>query len=336
MTDGPPPVAAPSSPARAGRGARDGRGARILFFGSGGFAVPILEALVESPDVEVVAVVGAPDRPVGRRATLQPVPVVGRARQLGLRVLQPPRLRAPEAIAAMAALAPQLGVLADYGRIVPDAVLALPPAGILNVHPSLLPRHRGAAPIPATILSGDTETGVSLIRMDAGIDTGPIVTQAGWLLEGAETAPEIEARAATEGAELLRVTLGPWLDGAIEATPQDEALATLTRPLRREDGRLDPACSVVELERRVRAFQPWPGSWVETPIGRLAVWRAEAVPGFQAADVRPGRFGRFGLHAADGHLALREVQPAGGRRMPWDEFVRGRPAIVGSEVVPLT
>jgi methionyl-tRNA formyltransferase len=224
-------------------------------------------------------------------------------------------------------------VLADYGRIVPAAILELPPHGILNVHPSLLPRHRGATPIPATILAGDPEAGVTLIRMDAGIDTGPIVAQERWPLEGAETAPELEARAADAGAGLLAATVGRWLAGEIVGDPQDDAAATLTRPLRRADGRLDPSRPVTELERQVRAYQPWPGSWLETVIGRLIVWRAEAVSGFVSADAVPGWIGRFGLNASDGHLALREVQPAGGRRMSWDELVRGRPGIVGTQVV---
>jgi methionyl-tRNA formyltransferase len=324
VTDGPAPAATPDRPA-----AR----ARALFFGSGAFAVPILDALRVAPEVELVGVVSAPDRPAGRHGTLTPVPVVARAGELGLPIVQPARLRDPAAAADLAALEPAVGVLADYGRIVPDAILALPPHGILNVHPSLLPRHRGAAPIPATILAGDAETGVTLIRMDAGVDTGPIVAQDRWPLDGTERTPELEARAAAGGAALLARTLAGWLGGAIEPRPQDDAAATLTRPLRREDGRLDPHASVERLERQVRALQPWPGSWVETVVGRLVVWRAEAVPGFSGEDLSAGRFGRFGLHAADGHLALREVQPAGGRRMSWDELVRGRPAIVGSDVV---
>jgi methionyl-tRNA formyltransferase len=307
--------------------------ARTLFLGSGGFAVPILDALVNAPEVDIVAVLGAPDRPAGRHGTPAAVPVVARARELGLPVLQPARLRAPETVAQLASLEPDLGVLADYGRIVPAAVLELPRCAILNVHPSLLPRHRGAAPIAGAILADDAETGVTIIRMDDGIDTGPIVAATSWPLEGSETAPELEARAAGEGAALLRATLPGWLAGSIEARPQDDAAATLTRPLRRPDGRLDPARPVASLERQVRALQPWPGTWAETVVGRLVVWRAEAVPGFESGDAVPGRFGRFGLQASDGHLALREVQPAGGRRMTWDEFVRGHPAIVGSEVL---
>jgi methionyl-tRNA formyltransferase len=263
-------------------------------------------------------------------------PAVARARALGLPVLQPTRLRAPETVAAFAALEVDLGVLADYGRIVPPAILELPRLGILNVHPSLLPRHRGATPIPAAILAGDAETGVTIIRMDDGIDTGPVVAMAAWPLDGTETAPQLETRAALEGAALLRSTLAPWLAGEIRATPQDDRAASLTRPLRREDGRLDPGRPVAHLERQVRALQPWPGSWLETVVGRLVVWRAEAMPGIDSNDGVAGRFGRFGLRAADGHLALREVQPAGGRRMTWDELVRGRPSIVGSDVVAPT
>lgn len=329
MTDAGPGGSATGS---TGRG-RAPTPARTLFFGSGTFAVPILEALVDAPEIDLVAVVGAPDRPTGRHALPTPVPAVALARELGLPVLQPVRLRSPDSIAALAALQPDLGVLADYGRIVPPAILELPRHAILNVHPSLLPRHRGASPIPAAILAGDAETGVTLIRMEAGIDTGPIVAQEAWPLAGDQTGPELEARAAHEGASLVRRTLGPWLAGAITPRSQDEARATLTKPLRREDGRLDPTAPVAELDRRVRALQPWPGTWLETVVGRLAVWRAEPVHGFAAPDAAPGRFGRFGLHAADGHLALREVQPAGRRRMTWDEFVRGHPAIVGSEVV---
>lgn len=329
MTDASPG----GSAADPGGGGRAPSRARTLFFGSGAFAVPILDALVAAPEVDLVGVVGAPDRPTGRHAVRTPVPAVARARELGLPVFQPARLRDPASADALARLEPDLGVLADYGRIVPPPVLELPARGILNIHPSLLPRHRGASPIPAAILAGDTETGVTLIRMDAGVDTGPIVARASWPLTGAETGPELEARAAHEGASLVQRTLGPWLAGQISPLPQDEAGATLTKPLRREDGRLDPDESVAALERRVRALQPWPGSWLETVVGRLAVWRGEAVPGFAAPEGRPGLFGRFGLHASDGHLALREVQPAGRRRMTWDEFVRGHPAIVGSEVV---
>ncbi|MFL5679615.1 MAG: methionyl-tRNA formyltransferase [Chloroflexota bacterium] len=314
---------------------RPRRPARTLFFGSGAFAVPALEALVGDSDVELVGIVSVPDRPVGRRHEPAAVPVVARARELGLPLLQPRGIRDAATRDEIAALRPEVGVLADYGRIVPPAVLDVPAHGILNIHPSLLPRHRGASPIPATILAGDTQTGVTIIRMDEGLDTGPIVAMESWPLDGTETAETLEARAAEAGAALLTRTLGRWLAGEIEVQAQDETAATTTRPLRREDGRLDADAPVVELERRVRALQPWPGTWVETVAGRVAIWRAEAVPGWIGSEeVEPGRFGRFGLHARDGYLALREVQPAGGRRMTFDELVRGRPGIVGSSVIP--
>jgi methionyl-tRNA formyltransferase len=305
--------------------------ARTVFLGSGAFAVPILEALLEAPEIQVVGVVSAPDRPAGRGERLRSVPVVELARGLGLPALQPLRLRHPDAVAAVAALHPDLGVLADYGQIVPPDVLAIPPKGILNVHPSLLPRHRGATPVPATILEGDEEAGVSIIRMDAGLDTGPIVAVTSWPLDGTETAPELERRAATTGAALLRTIVGPWLRGEIEARPQREEGVALTRPLRREAGRLDPRWPVRALERQVRALQPWPGSFVETPAGRLIAWRA-GIDEESGERPEPGRLGRPGLAAADGWLVLHEVQLAGGKRMSWQELLRGRPALLGASV----
>jgi methionyl-tRNA formyltransferase len=318
-----------------GVGAGADRPARTVFFGSGPFGLPILEMLAAAPEVELVAVVAAPDRAAGRRRELTPVPVAARAAELGIPLLQPASIRTPAAAKELSGLRSALGVLADYGRLVPPDVLGLPRRGILNVHPSLLPRHRGASPIAATILAGDQEGGVTIIAMDAGLDTGPIVAAEAWPLDGTETAPDLEARAAHAGAELLRQTLAPWLAGEVKVVPQDESAATLTRPLRREDGRLDPERPVVELERQVRALQPWPGSWVQTVGGRVVIWRAEAIPGWGGGeDASPGRFGRFGLYASDGYLALREVQPAGGRRMTFDELVRGRPGIIGSSVEP--
>lgn len=311
-----------------------GRPARTVFFGSGAFAVPILDAAHGSPDVELVAVVTTPDRPAGRRQAPTAVPVAARARELGLALRQPPRLRDDAAVEAIADLEADLGVLADYGRIVPSPILELFSRGILNVHPSLLPRHRGAAPIPATIVAGDAETGVTLIRMDEGLDTGPIVAVERFRLRGDEVAPELEAALARIGARLVETTLGPWLRGDVEAMPQPATGATLTRPLRREDGRLDPRLTVAELERRVRAYEPWPGSFLDTDAGRLVVWLATPVAERGAA-APPGTIGPgpdLRVAASDGWLRLDEVQPAGGRRMPGEAWLRGRPAAAGSVV----
>ena len=302
--------------------------ARVVFLGSGSFAVPILEALVAAPEVDLVGIVTAPARKAGRRGEPRPTPVAVAADALGPPVLTPERLRAPESIAAILALEPGLVVLADYGQIVPSALLELP-HGALNLHPSLLPRHRGASPIPAAILADDAETGVTLMRMDAGLDTGPIVAQARVALAGDETTPLLEETLEVEAAELLTRYVGPWLRGKISATPQSDEGATMTRPLRREDGRLDPALPAGALERQVRAYQPWPGSFVDTDAGRLIVWRAEVEP-----DGPPsGVFDEHGLGTGDGsRLRLREVQPAGRDRMSWDAYLRGRPSIVGSSI----
>jgi methionyl-tRNA formyltransferase len=226
------------------------------------------------------------------------------------------------------ALEPDLLVLADYGQLVPSALLDVP-LGALNLHPSLLPRHRGASPIPATILAGDERTGVTLMLMDAGLDTGPIVAEREISLGGTESAPELEERLADEAGELLDETLPDWIGGGATARPQPAAGATLTPPLRRADGRLDPIRSATELERQVRAYQPWPGSWLETSAGRLTVWQARvaAGEGERGSLVRLGT--GIGLATAAGVLELLVVQPAGGRRMSGAQLVRGRPRLVG-------
>ncbi len=305
--------------------------ARTVFFGSGEFAIPILATLVAHPAVEVVVVIAPPDKPAGRHGRARPVPVAAEARRLRLPLLQPERVRAPETAAAIEALAPDLGVLADFGRIVPASILGIPSHGILNVHPSLLPRHRGATPVPATILAGDPMAGVTVMQMDAGLDTGPILDSRPWPMLGTETAPELEARAATAGAALLRELLEPYLRGERLAVPQDGSAATLTRPLRRSDGLLDPGRPAADLERQVRAYLPWPGSYVETAAGRLAVLRAAV--GARVADDRTAELvaddGGLALVAADGRLRLLDVQPAGGRPMSGAAFRRGHPAVVG-------
>ncbi len=312
--------------------------ARAVFFGSGSFAVPILEAVADSRDVELVAVISVPDRAAGRRGELTPTPVARLARERGLAVLRPPSLRDPSIVEGIGSLDAVVGVLADYGRIVPPAILALPREGILNVHPSLLPRWRGAAPIQATIAAGDTEAGVTLIAMDAGLDSGPIVAVERWPLSGNETAPDLESRAAEAGAALVRRTLGPWVRGEVAPIPQDAAAVTMTRPLRRDDGWLAPGRPAVELERQVRAFQPWPGSFLETPAGRIIVWSAaiaEAEVGDEAGTIAADDDG-LALVAADGRLRLLEVQPAGGRRMPSADLRRGRPELIGARVLGST
>lgn len=305
---------------------------RVVFFGSGSFALPLVAALAVDPTLEIVAVVTAPDRPAGRGGRLRSTPVAARAVELGLPRLQPERLRPPETVAALAALRPRLGILADYGRIVPASILDLPARGFLNVHPSLLPRHRGASPIAAAIIDADAATGVTIIRMDEGVDSGPIVASARLPLTGRESAPELETQLGELGAALLTKTTRAWLAGTLAAKPQDETAATFTRPLRREDGRLDPARPAAELERRVRALQPWPGAFFDTALGRLSIDRASVVAG--SADDRPGTLEADGdglaLATVDGRLRLDELRLAGARRMSGAELRRGHPGLAGA------
>ncbi len=309
-------------------------GARTLFFGSGAFAVAVLEAVVGAPELSLVGVVAAPPRPAGRRGALSSTPVGLRAASLDAPLLVPERLRDPAVLAALGALGPEVGILADYGKILPASVLDLPAHGILNLHPSLLPRHRGATPIPAAILAGDAETGVSLFRMDAGMDTGPLVAVERTALPGDEDAPAVETRLGTLAAELLARAIGPYLRGELPPAPQPATGATVTRPLAREDGRLDPVLPAADLERRVRAYRPWPGTFLDLPGGRLAVLRATVAHG-GAGDV-PGTLvaeeSGLALATASGRLVLLEVQPAGGRPMDAPAYRRGRPGAVGARV----
>lgn len=308
--------------------------ARTVFLGSGPFGVETLRRLAGEELVELVGVVTAPPRQAGRGGRQRITPIEQAAAELGVgSLLRPERLRSSEAVADVLALEPELAVLADYGQIVPPPLLELR-HGALNLHPSLLPRHRGASPIAATILAGDSRTGVTLMQMDAGLDSGPVVAQTSIDLSGDETAPELEERLSAEAARLLAGHLGAWLRTEIKPRPQPLDGVTLTRPLRRSDGRLDPSLTAVELERHVRAYQPWPGSFVETDAGRLVIWRAVALPATAAADrgrlVATAEPAGLALVTGDGLLELAEVQLAGGRRMSAAELLRGRPGLIGS------
>ena len=305
--------------------------ARTVFIGSGDFGRESLRRLAEHDDIDLLGVITAPSRPAGRHGRVRPTPISTLASALSVHALLiPTRLRDPDAIADVLALDPDLIVLADYGQIVPPALLEVR-RGALNLHPSLLPRHRGATPIPAAILAGDLQTGVTLMRMDEGIDTGPIVAQAAVPLDGDETTPDLEAMLEVTAGDLLEEHVGPWLRGDAAARPQPDDGTTMTWPLRREDGRLDPARSAKELERQIRAYQPWPGTFVDAPPGRLILWSAS--PEVDRSAPPPGAFDETGLGVGRGErLRIGEVQPAGGRRMTWDAFVRGRPSIIGASI----
>jgi methionyl-tRNA formyltransferase len=307
--------------------------ARTIFLGSGEFAVPIVSALARQPAVNLVGIVTAPSR--GAPEGSEDVPIAAWAVRSQVPMLRPRRLREQEVVEQVLRAGPHLLVLADYGQIVPAALLTTPRHGALNLHPSLLPRHRGASPVQAAILEGDKETGVTIIQMDSGLDTGPVVAQARYATSGTETAPELEARLSLLAADLLAHTLEPYLAGEITPRPQPAEGVTMTHPLRREDGRLEPVRGITYLDRQIRAYQPWPGTFFETDAGRVIVWDARPLGG--GATRETGTLlrlpaNRVALAASDGLLELVEVQPAGGRRMSAAELVRGRPGLVGSVI----
>lgn len=306
---------------------------RVIFMGTPDFSVPTLAALLRD-GYELAAVVTQPDRPAGRGRRLEPSPVKALALQHGLPVLQPPSLKVPEAMAQLAEVQPDLIVVAAYGQILRPAVLALPPRGCINVHASLLPRWRGAAPVQAAILAGDQVTGSTIMGMDPGMDTGPILAQAALAIGPDDTGGSLTARLAQQGAELLAATLPRWLAGEITPQPQDASLATACRPLRKEQGQIDWTRPAGEIVRAVRAFNPWPAASATWQGQQLRLLRAAALPG--PANEEPGRVtlddGALLVAAGEGWVRLEEVQLAGRAALPGLEFVRGRRDFVGSRL----
>lgn len=297
---------------------------RIVFMGSPDFALPTLRALAEH--FNVVGVVTQPDRPAGRGRKLVPPPVKALAQELGIPVIQPERLhKAPEAMAQLRAWSPDVIAVAAFGQILKPDVLELPPHGCVNVHASLLPRWRGAAPINAAILHGDRETGITIMQMDVGLDTGPILAQRAIPIGEVDTAGTLFTKLADLGAELLVETLPRYLNGEITPQPQDDAQATYAPMLKKSDGELDFTRPAAELARRVRAFNPWPGTylqWNGKPLKIHAAHPAEEVesPG---AGVRSIHNGFPAVGTSQGLLVLDTIQPQGKRPMPGDAFLRG-------------
>jgi methionyl-tRNA formyltransferase len=297
---------------------------RIAFLGTGSFAVPLLAQL--PPLCDELIVLSQPDRPAGRGLQTRPSPVAAWARDHGVAVLTPRRLRSDEGRDLLRRFAPDGLLLAAYGQLVPPDLLAVSERAPLNVHPSLLPRHRGAAPVASTILAGDAEGGVTLMVMTAELDAGPIVAQWTVTLAGRETTPELEERLAVLAAEVVPPRLGAWAAGTIETTPQDERLATMIRPFRRTDGWIDWRQGAPVIDRRVRALQPWPGAWTTLDGRRLHVRAAHPVAGIEGLLVGTLLPGEWPVVACgQGALALELVQPEGKAVMAADAWRRGLP-----------
>jgi len=294
---------------------------RIAFFGTPPFAVPSLRACQAVG--AVVAVVTQPDRPRGRGQHVAPSAVKEVAERAALPVLQPPRLKGTDFGERLRALRLDVAVVAAYGRILPPDVLSAPRLGCLNVHASLLPRWRGAAPIQWAIASGDAETGVCLMQMEAGLDTGPVLALRRTPILPEDTSETLHVRLAELGGELVRDEVPRFLAGTLTPRPQPAEGVTLARMVEKEDGRLDWTRPAVELERRVRAFVPWPSAWTQLGPHLLKVWRAVVVPGSGPPGTVLAAHGTLDVASGDGALRLLEVQPEGKRRMNAAEFLRG-------------
>lgn len=300
--------------------------------GSPDFALPTLRALAGVNDYEVVGVVTQPDRASGRGRGLKAPPVKTLAQELDIPFIQPERLKQPEAMDQLRAWSPDLIVVAAFGQILKKDVLDLPRFGCVNVHASLLPRWRGAAPINAAILHGDEETGVTIMQMDEGLDTGPMLARRSIRLTRDDTAGSVFQTLSTLGADLLLETLPDYLSGKLVPQPQPEEGATYAPMLKKEDGKLDFTRDANELERRVRAFNPWPGAFMDFDGAMLKVHRAHVAPlpvgeGSGVRDVEAGQRlivqNQPAVGARGGVLVLDEVQPAGKKSMSGKVFLSG-------------
>lgn len=295
---------------------------RIAFLGTGSFGLPLLHRV--SALADDLLVVTQPDRPAGRRLHMRASPIASYARERGIEVLSPNRLRSDEARDGLRRYAPDGLLLAAYGQLVPGDILEIGGRSPLNVHPSLLPRHRGAAPVAGTILAGDADAGLSLMVMIEELDAGPVVAQWRVPLAGRETTPELEARLADLAADLVPAELERWAAGGLESTPQDDRLATHVRPFTRADGWIDWRRPAVEIDRQVRALQPWPGAWTTLDDRRIHLRRARPVAGVDDVPIGallPGDppFVACGV----GALALELVQPEGRPSMSAEAWKRG-------------
>jgi methionyl-tRNA formyltransferase len=297
---------------------------RLIFLGTPAFAVPTLEAVAQ--EHEVISVVTQPDRPKGRGQELAASPVKQAAVRLGLPVYQPERIRRPEAQAHLAALAPEIMIVVGYGQIIPQPVIDIAPRGIVNVHASLLPKYRGAAPVQWAIVNGETRTGLTTMQINADLDTGDILLQREAEIGPEETALELGERLAVMGAELLIETLDGLARGAITPRRQDEAQASHAPILKKEDGAISWNAPVRAIHNRVRGLLPWPGAHTRFRGQLLHIWRARVDGGRTA--LAPGQVlagPGFRVACGDGGvLELLEVQMEGRKRMSAEAFANGQ------------
>ncbi|MBC7794955.1 MAG: methionyl-tRNA formyltransferase [Clostridia bacterium] len=305
---------------------------RVIFMGTPDFAVPTLEALIAEPQFDVVCVVTQPDRGVGRGQQIAHSPVKQAALAHGIPIFQPTKMKVPETRESLASYTPDVAVVAAYGRILPPSILEIPRYGCINLHASLLPRHRGAAPIAYAIWKGDKETGVGIMRMEEGLDTGPVYAEARLPIEDFDTTGTLTVKLAQSGAKALVTALPRICRGELAARPQAREGVTHSPPLAKAEGQLDVTKTAAELERQVRAMQPWPVASLTLGANKVLVGKAHVV----AMSGPPGEVLHADKHGVvvacgEGALALDEVQLPGKKMIPAAAWVNGRGVAVGAK-----
>ena len=307
---------------------------RIVYMGTPYFAIRPLEELAGN-GYDVIAVYTQPDRPMGRGRVVDEPPVKKAALKLNLNVIQPENLKSTEEISRLVELKPDAIVVAAYGQILRQTVLDIPPFGCINIHPSLLPVYRGMSPVPSAILNGDEFTGVSIMLLDKGVDTGPVLERAQIPVAAQDNTGLLMEKLSRLGAQLLLDTLPRWFNKTITPQSQNNANATYTKTLTKEAGKIDWNLSAMELWRRVRAYQPWPGCYTQWQGKQLKI--IEAIPLIGDGNVEPGKVvavkhesAAFGIRCGDGILGVIKVQMEGKKIMTADEFLRGQKQILGA------
>jgi len=304
---------------------------RIVFMGTPDFAVPILKALIAHHTV--IAVVTQPDRPAGRRGELRPPPVKSAAQDNGIPVFQPEKLRRKTTIEELRSLGvPDMYVVAAFGQILPQSVLDIPPQGAINVHASLLPRWRGAAPIQAAIRAGDSETGITIMKMDAGLDTGPMLSRRTLPIAPYDTGQTLHDKLSIMGAALLIETLPLYLSGQLTPEPQNDSHATYAPQIDKSEGLIDWKRSADEIERLVRAFTPWPGTYSVWNGTLLKIHRGTVTTGQYEPGSVTMQNGQIAIGTGSGLFLPEEVQLAGRNRTSIDEFVHGYPDFLSAKL----
>jgi methionyl-tRNA formyltransferase len=312
---------------------------RIVFFGTPAFAVPSLEALLAAAPHRVVGVVTQPDRPRGRGQKTSDAPVKAGAVEAGIPVLQPERMKDPAFIDALTAWNADLGVVAAYGRILTDAILAIPRLGMINVHASLLPRYRGAAPVHRAVIAGETSTGVTIMRVVKALDAGPTLVKEHHPIGPDDTSEDVERALAKIGARLLAAVVDLLARNNAAEWPQDESLATYAHRLTKEDGVIDWSCSAARIHNLIRGLHPWPHAFSFVQAKRVILRRSAVEGGEAAAEQPPGAIleadgDRLIVATGDGPLRILELQAEGKRPMNARDFLAGHRLTIGDRFTP--